>query len=77
MKSPFVLERPGLAAAYIYMLIEGVVFYVLTLLIEVLCEVLVSWLPIKMNFSAVTEKVFLPKVQIPRCYEQTQVCSRL
>lgn len=76
MKSPFVLERPGLAAAYIYMLVEGVVFYALTLLIEVLCEVLVPWLPIKMTFSTVTARVFLSKAQIPRCYKQTQTCSR-
>lgn len=40
VKSPFVLERPGLAAAYIYMLVEGIVFYAITLLIEVFCEVL-------------------------------------
>ena len=39
MKSPFVLERPGVAAAYVYMTVEGIIFYGLTLLVEVSCDV--------------------------------------
>lgn len=35
VNSPFVLERPGVAAAYIYMAVESIIFIVLLLLFEV------------------------------------------
>lgn len=33
--SPFVLERPGVAASFIYLAVEGTIFTLLTLLMEV------------------------------------------
>ena len=50
VNSPFVLERPGVAAAYIYNAVEGVIFIALTLLLEVCAcnfvyihESVISW----------------------------------
>ena len=33
--SPFVLERPGVAVSFIYLAVEGVIFTLLTLVMEV------------------------------------------
>ena len=33
--SPFVLERPGVAASFIYLAVEGVIFTLLTIVMEV------------------------------------------
>ena len=35
VESPFVLERPGVASAMIYMSVEGIVFTILVMLLEV------------------------------------------
>ena len=66
MSTPFSLERPGLGPAFIYMAIEGVIFTVLTVLLEVCDEtenITCSILLLLKLLHTCTEKVLLPSNQ--------------